>query len=124
MFELSKIGLLSAFAAGFVSFLSPCVLPVVPGYISYISGHTLERSDHEPKSQLSILLLSGLFLLGFSTVFIAMGASATAVSRLLLSYRYESSIIGRSIIIVFGVMMMGIIPMPWFNGDLRYHGNV
>lgn len=124
MFELSNVGVLAALAAGFISFLSPCVLPVVPGYISYISGNTLKQSGRIQGNRLSILLLSGVFVLGFSTVFIALGASATAVSRLLLSYRYESTILGGSIIILFGVMMTGIVPMPWFNRDLRYHGNM
>jgi cytochrome c-type biogenesis protein len=120
----SNIGVLTAFIAGVISFLSPCVLPLVPGYISYISGNTLHRTGGHPVGRLVTLFLSACFVLGFSTVFVALGASATAISRLLLSYRYETTMIGGAIIILFGVFMAGLVPMPWLERDLRFHGNV
>jgi cytochrome c-type biogenesis protein len=119
---VSNIGLASAFAAGVVSFLSPCVLPLVPGYVSYISGNALGEIGRNAGSRLSALFLSACFVLGFSTVFIALGATATAMSRLLLQYRYEANIAGGAIVILFGVFMTGLIPMPWLQRELRFHG--
>lgn len=118
MSAISDIGLLAAFAGGTISFLSPCVLPLVPGYISYVSGNLPQGS----RKRWQALLPSLGFVLGFSAIFIAMGASATLLSRLLLSYRYETNIIGGAIIIVFGVFATGLIPMPWMERDIRYHG--
>lgn len=119
-----NIGLLTAFGAGVVSFLSPCVLPLVPGYISYVSGNTLSMQERSLASRLTALLLGVCFVLGFSAVFVAMGATATALSRLLLSYRYEANIIGGLIVAVFGIFMTGLVPMPWLQRDTRYHGNI
>ena len=118
MSPISEIGLIAAFAAGTISFLSPCVLPLVPGYISYVSGNLPRGSS----TRWQALLPSLGFVLGFSAIFIALGASATLLSRLLLSYRYETNIIGGAIIIVFGVFATGLIPMPWMERDIRYHG--
>ena len=120
MLGASNIGLLTAFVAGAVSFLSPCVLPLVPGYVSYLSGSTLHQIGGSQVGRLSILFLSTCFVLGFSSVFVALGASATAISRLLLSYRYETTMIGGAIIVLFGVFMTGLIPMPWLERDLRF----
>lgn len=74
--------------------------------------------------RLSAFLLSTLFVLGFSTVFIALGASAAGISRLLLWYRYEANIIGGAIIILFGVFMTGLVRLPWLQRDSRFHGNI
>jgi cytochrome c-type biogenesis protein len=114
--------LLAAFAAGIISFLSPCVLPLVPGYISYISGNSLDRSRNARPNRSAAILLSLCFVLGFSTIFVAFGASATALSRLLLSYRYEATIVGGVIVILFGVFATGLVPMPWLQRDVRFHG--
>jgi cytochrome c-type biogenesis protein len=121
---ISNIGLVTAFSAGLISFLSPCVLPLVPGYVSYISGSTLDRRNHAGASHLTTLLLSTCFVLGFSTVFVALGATATAFSRLLLSYRYEATLVGGAIVIVFGVFMTGLIRLPWLERDVRFHGSI
>lgn len=124
MSGISNIGLVTAFSAGMISFLSPCVLPLVPGYVSYISGHTLDRRDRAGIDRVSTLLLSTCFVLGFSTIFVALGATATTFSRLLLSYRYEATLIGGAIVILFGVFMTGLVPLPWLQRDLRFHGNI
>lgn len=123
MSAISNIGILSAFSAGLISFLSPCVLPLVPGYISYISGGTLGRRE-SAGDRLSALLLSACFVLGFSTIFVALGATATAFSRLLLSYRYEATFVGGGIVILFGVFMTGLIRLPWLERDIRFHGEI
>ncbi len=124
MSAISSIGLITAFSAGLISFLSPCVLPLVPGYISYVSGQTLGRHHQAGTSRLMTLSLSLCFVLGFSTIFVALGATATAFSRLLLFYRYEATLIGGTIVIVFGVFMTGLVRMPWFEHDVRFHGSI
>lgn len=125
MFEISNIGILTALAAGAISFLSPCVLPLVPGYISYVAGNAAVAGGpaRSVETRLSTLILSTWFVLGFSTIFIALGASATAISGLLLSYRYETNILGGAIIIVFGVFMTGLLRLPWLQREFRIHGS-
>ena len=124
--EVSSIGILVAFAAGVISFLSPCVLPLVPGYISYVAGQSLDglRRQGDARAKLSALTLSVFFVLGFSTVFVALGASATALGQLLLTYRYEANIIGGAIVIVFGLFLMDLLKVSWFQRELRFHANL
>ena len=124
MFEISGIGIFTVFAAGLISFLSPCVLPLVPGYLSFIAGESVSEIDEEPDWRLMMgaLYLSLLFVSGFSIVFILLGASASAVGQLLLAYRYEANIVGGLVIIIFGIFMTGLVKLPWLQRDLRYHG--
>lgn len=123
--EISNIGVLTAFLAGAVSFLSPCVLPLVPGYVSYIAGNSAaDRSSGVDRGGIVALLLSLCFVLGFSTVFIALGASATLVSQLLLSYRSEANLIGGTLVIVFGIFTTGLIRFAWMDRDIRFHGAI
>ena len=124
MFAISNIGIITAFTAGLVSFLSPCVLPLVPGYVSYVSGSAALSAGRSSSARLPALLPSGCFVLGFSTVFVTLGASATLLSRLLLAYRYETNIIGGAIIILFGVVATGLVPMQWLQRDIRYHSQL
>lgn len=127
MFELSGISIISAFGAGLVSFLSPCVLPIVPGYLSYIGGQSLDEIKNygaTSKETLIILGLSLSFVLGFSTVFIAFGASATALGQILLSYKYEANIIGGIIVIIFGLFMTGILKFNFLQRDIRIHSEL
>ncbi|MBI4194365.1 MAG: sulfite exporter TauE/SafE family protein [Betaproteobacteria bacterium] len=126
MSDVSGIGMLTAFAAGLISFLSPCVLPLVPAYVSYVAGHDLAhlRRREQFTRRLSALGLSLCFVLGFSTVFIALGASATALGQLLLRYRYEANIVGGVIVIVFGLFMTGFVRIPWLQRDVRLHPHV
>lgn len=122
MAEISGIGVLAAFLAGIISFLSPCVLPLVPGYISFIAGKTVTPNGPGPAvvTPLSIAL-SLCFVLGFSTVFVILGASATALGQMLLSYRYELNIVGGGIVILFGLFMLGMARIPVMQRDLRFH---
>jgi cytochrome c-type biogenesis protein len=116
-FGLSGLVLGTSFAAGVVSFLSPCVLPLVPGYISYVAGETVTA----PARGGAALRLSLLFVLGFSTVFVAMGASATGIGRLLLAYRPETNLVGGLVVMVFGLSMMGLARIGWLDRELRFH---
>ena len=123
--EISNIGVLAAFAAGIVSFLSPCVLPLVPGYVSYVAGRTRmdAAADRGAPTRLSAVGLSMCFVLGFSTVFIVLGASATTLGRLLLSYRVELNLVGGAVVILFGVFLIGLIRPAWMMREARFHAD-
>ena len=122
MADATSIGTPLAFLAGIISFLSPCVLPLVPGYVSYVAGGITNTSDGNNRSwqRLRTVGLSLGFVLGFSTVFIALGASASAIGTLLLTYRYELNIVGGSIVIVFGLFMIGAAPINLLQSDFRF----
>lgn len=121
--EASWAGLIAAFAAGVVSFLSPCVLPLVPGYLSYVAGRS--ASDKSAPvlvlPRLGAVSLSLCFVLGFGTVFVILGASATALGQLLLSYRNELNIAGGALVIGFGVFTLGFARPAWMERDIRFH---
>ncbi len=121
--SVSIFALLTSFGAGIVSFLSPCVLPLVPGYVSYVAGQSFDgrASEAAPPKTLAALRLSVFFVLGFSTVFVILGASATALGQLFLSYRYEANLTAGAVVIVFGLLMMGLIRWPWLQQDFRLH---
>ena len=120
MSGLSGIGLLTSFGAGVVSFLSPCVLPLVPGYVSYVAGDALTASKEAP-GRVAVLRLSLCFVLGFSTVFVILGASATSLGRLLLAYRYEANLVGGAVVILFGLFMVGLANLSWLQREFRLH---
>ena len=124
--EISGIGIFTVFAAGLISFLSPCVLPLVPGYLSFIAGKSLTENSEKPnwRATANTFYLSLLFVSGFSLVFILLGAGASSLGRLLLLYRYEANIVGGAIIIIFGVFMTGLIKIRWLHRDVRFHGAI
>ena len=121
MSSLSGIGLLTSFGAGVISFLSPCVLPLVPGYVSYVAGDALTG---EPAKPLAALGLSVFFVFGFSTVFVILGASATTIGQLLLSYRQEENLVGGAVVLLLGAFMMGLAKLSWLQREFRLHLNV
>jgi cytochrome c-type biogenesis protein len=124
MAELSLIGFVTAFAAGVISFLSPCVLPLVPGYVSFVAGSSLEELRDGVAPRGASLLLAATFVLGFSMVFVALGASATALGNLLLGYRYELGILAGVVVLLFGLHMLGITPIRLMQRDARFHVDV
>ena len=105
-----------AFGAGLISFLSPCVLPLIPGYISYISGSTLENLL---KSKNVNLLPIILFTLGFSVVFIIFGASATFLGKVLLKNSFPLRIIAGLVIIIFSLHILGVFNLNFLNYEKR-----
>ena len=117
--EIANISIIAAFAAGAISFLSPCVLPLVPGYVSYIAGGV--SADRVAKRRLRTLALSGTFVVGFSTVFILLGAGVSLLGDLLLRYRYELNIAGGIVVAIFGLFMLGVLRFGWLMRDLRLH---
>ncbi|MHB1652101.1 MAG: cytochrome c biogenesis CcdA family protein [Desulfitobacteriaceae bacterium] len=106
-----------AFLGGLVSFFSPCVLPVVPAYFSFLVGSSLEGKI----SKRTLIYRSLLFVLGFSLVFVLLGASASAMGRLIGSHRAILMRIGGLIVIVFGLHMIGILKIPWLMMEKRVH---
>ena len=110
-----------AFLAGFVSFLSPCVLPLIPGYISYISGTTFHKLSQESKSVVVFKTL--LFTLGFSFVFIILGLSASSLGKIFLTNSYIFRIAAGLIIIFFSLHLIGLVNFKFMNKDLRIFTN-
>ena len=114
---------IAAFIAGLVSFLSPCVLPLVPGYVSLISGVGVEELQAQDSSQRRrvVLLSSLMFILGFSVVFIALGAVATALGSLVREYFPLLIRIAGVVIILFGLHLTGLVRIKWLYADKRLH---
>ncbi|HMJ26739.1 MAG TPA: cytochrome c biogenesis protein CcdA [Pyrinomonadaceae bacterium] len=104
-----QISILAAFVAGLISFLSPCVLPLVPGYVSMLSGIGVEQLRRGEKSRGSLLLSSLAFVMGFSVVFIAFGASASAVGQFLLQNKNLLAPFAGAIIVLFGLHLVGLL---------------
>lgn len=128
---MENVTLITAFIAGIISFISPCVLPIVPGYLSFISGVSLQELkgdvdlDEAKRRSLRrrVTLNSLLFVLGFSVVFVAMGASATYIGRWFAENRVLLARVAGVIIIIFGLHTMGITPIKWLNYEKRFHAN-
>ena len=110
------IKLAFAFGAGFISFLTPCVLPIIPGYISYITGKNLSEIDQDKQV---VLIKTILFSLGFSLVFIALGVTASAVGNILLFLSNELRIAAGIIIILFSLQMLGLLNFQFLNQEKR-----
>ena len=110
-----------AFLAGLISFLSPCVLPLIPGYISYISGNSLEKIKEKKKNL--IIFKTIFFTLGFSFVFIALGSTASLIGNFFLSNSNILRILAGIIIISFSLQIIGIINFNFMNKDIRFFTN-
>ena len=115
MFEL-----FIALGAGLISFLSPCVLPLIPGYISYISGSSLNEMIEKKNINLIPIIL---FTVGFSIVFIIFGAASTYLGQLLLQNSFELRIVAGMIIIIFSLHIIGIINLRFLNYEKRIQAN-
>ena len=110
-----------AFAAGLASFLSPCVLPVVPGYVTFVTGVTLDDVRTTPRDSVrrQAAVHAALFILGFSLLFIALGASATALGTVVRRALPLIQQIGGAVIVLFGLYMIGLIRMPLLMQEWR-----
>jgi len=118
----SDVTILAALIAGLVSFLSPCVLPLVPPYLIYIAGTSLERfagETPEPRVRRETVTAALLFVAGFSTVFVALGASASAIGSLIRAYSGPLAIVAGLVIIVMGLHFLGLTPIAWLNRQKR-----
>jgi cytochrome c-type biogenesis protein len=113
---------IAVFLAGLLSFLSPCVLPLVPGYVSLISGTSVDQlQSADRKLSRTVLLNSLMFILGFSVVFIALGAVATGIGQFMNIYRRELMRVAGVIIIIFGLHLIGVFKIKALLMDKRLH---
>src|SRR5499433_801768 len=119
---IGDVTFLPALIAGLVSFLSPCVLPLVPPYLVFLAGTSLERfadKETEPRVRRETVLAAVLFVLGFSTVFVALGASASVVGALVRAYSGPLATIAGVVIIVMGLHFLGITPIALLHRQKR-----
>ena len=115
------IELLIAFGAGLISFLSPCVLPLIPGYVSYISGNSInELLDKKNVNMIPMVL----FTIGFSIVFIIFGAASTFLGQVLLQNSYELRIVAGLIIIILSLHIIGVLNIKFLNFEKRIQTNI
>jgi cytochrome c-type biogenesis protein len=114
----SSLNLFIAFGAGLLSFLSPCVLPLVPSYVTFITGMNLEDLQHTKRNT---LIHATLFVAGFTLIFLALGAGATVLGQLMLRYREVISRVGGVLIIIFGLYLLGVFNLPFLMKDTRLH---
>ena len=123
MKQPQEISVLIAFSAGLLSFVSPCVLPLVPSYLTYITGVSFkELTDVKATARLRWVTISHslLFIVGFSTIFILMGASASYLGQLLLRYQYWIMKGGGILIILLGIQFTGVINLPFLQMEKRF----
>lgn len=114
---------LAAFVAGLVSFLSPCVLPLVPGYVSLISGVGVEELKAQETQVLRKVMLNSIaFIIGFSIVFITLGAISTEIGQLASQYKSTLARVAGVVIFLFGLHLTGILPIKALYADRRLHG--
>jgi cytochrome c-type biogenesis protein len=118
MNETSSVGLAVAFGAGVLSFLSPCVLPLIPSYVTFITGMSL---DEVAVSRRRALVHSLLFIAGFTIIFLALGASASALGKVIFHAREWMARIGGALIIVFGLYLLGAFDIAFFSRERRVH---
>jgi cytochrome c-type biogenesis protein len=125
-----EVSYLAAAIAGLVSFLSPCVLPLVPAYISYVAGTSLEEltadGGIDPNLTARVVTSAIIFVLGFTVVFVMLGASASAVGSLILEHRVIIGRIAGAVIVIFGLHYMGVFRrvglLNFLQRDVRFHG--
>lgn len=122
MNSISQISLFAAFSAGLLSFISPCVLPLVPSYLSYITGLSVEnlaKMEERDRFKSAIMLNALLFIAGFSTIFIAFGASASLIGQVLYEYQDVIRKVGGILIIIFGLYLLGILKLNFLMTERR-----
>ena len=121
---MPDVSLIAAFGGGILSFISPCVLPLVPGYISFVSGVSFDDmraadAASRAATRRQMLITSLAFVLGFSIVFVALGASATEIGHLLRHQKTIFERIAGTLIIIFGLHLTGILRIKWLDKDTR-----
>lgn len=124
MADADSVSLLLAFSGGFLSFVSPCVLPLLPSYVTFITGLSLDQltaGEHTARVKRIVLANSLFFVAGFSTIFVALGASATYVGQFLIAYQHVMSKVAGAIIVLFGLYVMGVLKANWLMADKRVH---
>ncbi len=113
-----NVSIISAFIGGFLSFLSPCVLPIIPGFLSYIFGLSLS-SKKDPKETNKVLFHTVLFVIGLSFVFVLLGASSGFVSQLLVKYKVVFNIVAGSIVIILGLHFLRVFNIGFLERGIN-----
>jgi cytochrome c-type biogenesis protein len=124
VFDQPTVEIPTAILAGILSFISPCVLPLIPGYLSFISGVSIEELSARDKSQSylwKVVINTVFFVLGFSLVFVLLGASATWVGSMLGRYIGVFNKVAGAIVFIFGLHLTGIFKIPFLNYEKRFH---
>lgn len=110
-----------AFVAGLLSFLSPCILPLVPPYLCFLAGVSFDKLTEEDRlAQIRIVSTAAAFVLGFTTVFVALGATASAIGQTLAQYLDTLSVVAGLIIIILGMHFIGAFKLTWLYADKRF----
>ncbi|HUS52567.1 MAG TPA: cytochrome c biogenesis protein CcdA [Thermohalobaculum sp.] len=122
-----EISILTAFAGGIISFLSPCVLPLAPPYLAYLGGTTLDQISGEdqevdPRLARHVFISACFFVAGLATVFVILGATASVLGQVLLQYKVELARISGGVIVVLGLHFLHIIRIPFLNREARFDG--
>ncbi len=122
-----EIGILTAFVGGIISFLSPCVLPLVPPYLAYLGGTTLDRisgeeAEIDPRLARYVFISACFFVLGLATVFVALGMTASALGQVLLQNKVLLAQISGAIIVVLGLHFLRLFRIPMLDRDVRFDG--
>jgi cytochrome c-type biogenesis protein len=119
--DAASLSLFAAFGAGVVSFVSPCVAPVVPGYLSLISGVTIDGSKQNSDALKRLTIASLIFVSGFTLVFVALGVSAGSVGGLLQTHRLLMNRLSGAFMILAGLFVIGLFQLPWLYRERRFH---
>jgi cytochrome c-type biogenesis protein len=116
---LTPVSLLAAFGAGVLSFLAPCVVPLVPGYLSFLAGTSLEMVSGQPTARGRVSWHALWFVIGCTLVFMLLGAAAAVLGSALGAYQQVLEHIGGLLLILFGVALTGLVPVAWLSWDHR-----
>lgn len=120
---MTEVTLVLAFAAGVLGFLSPCIVPLIPGYVSFVSGISLGELDAAARRQhlTQVLGATALFVLGFSLIFTGMGASASALGGFIVDNRLWLGRVGGLVVVLLGLTVLGVVKMPGLYRERRLH---
>lgn len=119
--SLNHLGILAAFVAGLVSFLSPCVFPLVPGYLSYLAGATAGEARLDASARWRVTLHAAFFVLGFALIFAMLGATASTIGVILHAHVLLLRQLSGVLLIIFGIVMTGLLPLRFVQMERRVH---
>jgi len=117
--SLTSLGLLAAFGAGLISFLSPCVLPLVPGYLSYLAGTSLQEAQSQTTTRWRVSAHALCFVLGFALIFVLLGAAAALAGLALRAFQQVLARLAGLLLVLFGIALTGLVPVPFLSREHR-----
>lgn len=117
--SLTSFGLVAAFGAGILSFLSPCVLPLVPGYLSYLAGMSVQEIQSQPTTRWRVSVHALCFVLGFVVIFALLGAAASLAGLALRAYQLVLARLAGVLLVLFGIALTGLVPVPFLSREHR-----